>query len=63
MTTDRIKDLANKGFITQIAEIEALAKLNENDLVDKGYITQTNIFDGLEDTLEESIIDEPVVDD
>lgn len=56
MTQDRIKDLANKGFITQVETVENLEKMSETELVAKGYITQTCVFDGREDTTEEEVI-------
>ena len=63
MTQDRIKDLANKGFITQVETVENLEKLSEAELVAKGYITQTCVFDGVEETIEEVVEDISVVKD
>lgn len=74
MTTDRIVDLANKGYITQVETAENLAKLSEVELVEKGFITQTCVFDGSDDTIDEVPVvapvepevepeDEPVVDE
>ena len=62
MNSERIKELANKGFITQIEVVEKLSKLSEAELIDMGYITQTSIFDGEDVTMEEVKKDEPVVD-
>ena len=65
MTIDRIKDLANKGFITQIGDMELYAKLSEAELANKGYISQIGIFDGKNETKEEEVMDvveTPVVD-
>ena len=56
MTQDRIKDLADKGFLTQVEAIENLEKMSEAELVAKGYITQTCVFDGSDDTTEEEVI-------
>ena len=41
MTRDRIKDLANKGLITLVGELEKMAEMTENELIEKGYITHT----------------------
>lgn len=57
MTIDRIKDLANKGFITQIGDMELYAKLSEAELVNMGYISQIGIFDGENETKEEIVMD------
>ena len=62
MNGERIKELANKGFITQIGVVEKLSELSEAELVTMGYITQTSIFDGEDVTMEEVKEDEPVVD-
>lgn len=66
MTENRIKELANKGFITKVSDIDDLMEMSELDLVKAGYITQVGIFDGEDDTEEEVPIvepNEPVVDD
>lgn len=60
MMNDRIKDLANKGFITQVDTLENFSKLSETELINMGYITQTGIFDGEDVTVEEVKEDEPV---
>lgn len=56
MTQDRIKELADKGFLTQVETIENLEKMSEAELVANGYITQTCVFDGSDDTTEEEVI-------
>ena len=62
MTVDRIKDLMDKGYITQVVDPAELAKLTEAQLIEKGYITQVGIFDGADATEEELPVDvEPVV--
>lgn len=53
MTVDRIKDLMDKGYITQVIDPAELAKLTEAQLIEKGYITQVGIFDGADATEEE----------
>jgi hypothetical protein len=53
MTVDRIKDLMDKGYITQVVDPTELAKLTEAQLIEKGYITQVGIFDGADATEEE----------
>lgn len=69
MTENRIKELANKGFITKVSDIDDLMEMSELDLVKAGYITQVGVFDGEDDTEEEApkapIVEpnEPVVDD
>lgn len=64
MTKERILDLMNKGYITQVIDPEVLSKYTEAELIEKGYITQIGIFDGVEDTTEEvPVVDAPVVDD
>lgn len=69
MTENRIKELANKGFITKVSDIDDLMEMSELDLVKAGYITQVGVFDGEDDTEEEApkapIVEpnEPVVED
>lgn len=63
MINDRIKDLANKGLITQVEILENLSKFSEAELMNMGYISQTGIFDGKNETLEETVMDTPVVED
>jgi hypothetical protein len=53
MTEARIKDLMDKGYITQVVNPTELAKLTEAQLIEKGYITQVGIFDGTDSTTEE----------
>ena len=53
MTVDRIKDLMDKGYITQVVDPTELAKLTEAQLIEKGYITMVGIFDGTDATEEE----------
>lgn len=60
MTTDRIVDLANKGYITQVETAENLAKLSEAELVEKGYIAHVGVFDGSDDTIDEVPVVAPV---
>lgn len=60
MNSERIKDLINKGFITQVETLGNLEKMSEVELIVNGYITQTGIFDGIEETIDEVI---PVEDD
>lgn len=64
MTEERIIDLMNKGYITQVIDPGVLSKYTETELIEKGYITQIGVFDGVEDTTEEvPVVDTPVVDD
>lgn len=70
MIKERIEDLVQKGYITQVETAENLAKLSEAELVEKGYITQVGVFDGSDDTIDEVPVvtpiepeDEPVVDE
>ena len=53
MTVDRIKDLMDKGYITQVVDPTELAKLTEAQLIEKGYITMVGIFDSTDSTTEE----------
>lgn len=61
MTENRIKELANKGFITKVSDIDDLMEMSELDLVKAGYITQVGIFDG-EDNTEEEVPKAPIVE-
>jgi hypothetical protein len=59
MDIERIKDLANKGFIT--TTFNNIEGLTEAELIDKGFITHVGVFDGEDSTEEEDL--EPVVDE
>lgn len=59
MDIERIKDLANKGFIT--TTFNNIEDLTEAELINKGFITQVGVFDGEDSTEEEDL--EPVVDE
>ena len=60
MTENRIRQLADKGFITHTDDIENLKALTEQELINKGFITHTCIFYGLDESEEEAVVEPEV---
>ena len=61
MTQEQIKNLMNRGLITEVISTSDLENMTEKDLLDKGYITQVAVLDGKEETVEEVLT--PVIDE